>query len=155
MKFKHRFLFLALGLALALLAIPTLAKAPVSKMVIEHPGLVEPIEITDPEFLDRFHPGPARFIGMVGPFRSPPDVGLQIPYQVYSYFDNGWGELELSYVFYYYPNSPGKRGYIYFPGKGEPYYPVNVRLVLRGESDGGWHQSAPVWERAFARALQE
>jgi hypothetical protein len=155
MKPISRYLSLFFLLVIVLLAVPVLAKVPVGKITIESHNLPGPLEVTDPDIVDRFNPWAAQFIGMVGPFRRPPDVGLQTPYQVYFYLENGHGQLELSYLLYYYPQPAGTRGYIYMPGKGEPYYPVNVRTILREESDGRWHQSTPVWEEAFDQILSE
>lgn len=155
MKPISRYLSLFFLLVIVLMAVPVLAKGPVGKITIESPNLPGSVEITDPEIVNRFNPWAAQFIGMVGPFRRPPDVGLQTPYQVYFYMENGHDQQELSYMLYYYPQPAGTRGYIYMPGKGEPYYPLNVRTILREESDGRWHQSTPVWEGAFEQILSE
>jgi hypothetical protein len=153
MKSIFWYLSLFFLLVMVLLAVPVLAKGSVGKITIESPDLADPVEITDRDIVLRFNPWAAQFIGRVGPFSRPPEVGQQAPYQVYFYLENGYGQLELSYMLYYYPQPAGTRGYIYMPGKGEPYYPVNVRTILREESDGRWHQSTPVWEDAFEKIL--
>jgi hypothetical protein len=142
MKLISRYLPLLLLPTLLVLAAPVLAKGPVDKIIIEGPDLAEPIEITDLDILKRFDPWP-------------PDVGLWLPYQVFFYLQNNRGELELRYVFYYYPDPIGGRGYIYLPGTGEPYYGVNTGTIIRGESDGRWHHAMPTWEAAIGDLLQE
>ena len=148
MKRISQYLFLFLLLVLLSLTIPVLAKGPAARITIEGPYLAEPIEITDPDILDRFDPWGGQFIGTGGPLEWPPDVGTQVPYQVFF-----WGELEVSYVFYYYPDPAGGHSYIYLPGTGEPYYRVNVGTIIRENSDGAWHYALPTWDAAVQDLL--
>jgi hypothetical protein len=143
-----------LPLALLLLAAPVTAKGPASKIMIEGADLAAPIEITDLDILNRFDPWGGQFFGTGGPLEWPPYVGLRLPYEVFFYVQNNQGESVLRYMFYYYPDPAGGRGYIYLPGSGEPYYGVNTGTIIRNESDGRWRYAMPTWDAMIGDVLQ-
>jgi hypothetical protein len=154
MKRKTRYLTLLFSLAVLILAAPVLAKGSAELITIQGPGLEEPYEITDSEVLSRFNPWAAQFIGDAGPLGTPPDVGDQTPYEVSFYFGDNKGGLDLGYVFYYYTDPNEGQGFIYLPGKDEPYYRVNNSTILRGRQDGTWYQATPAWDAAALELLQ-
>ncbi len=154
MNFKlHPFLMILI-LAVFAVTIPASAKGPVDLITISGGGLEETIEITDPEILDRFNPWAGEFIGTGGALKTPPSVGHKAPYEVYFYLRNEQDQVELRYMFYYYPSPVGRRGLIYLPGSGEPYYGVNTYTIIRGGSDGYWHYAMPTWDETVSSLIQ-
>lgn len=152
MKLKSRCFPFLLSLALLILAVPAMAKGPIDKIVIEGPGLASPFEITDSEILSRFDPWGGQFIGTGGPLAGPPPY-VKEPYLVKFYLENQQGDLTLRYMFYYYFNSTGSTGFIYLPGPGEPYYPINTGTIIRGTSDGQWHKAIPGWDDVMGEVV--
>ncbi|MDX1615473.1 MAG: hypothetical protein R3300_14265, partial [Candidatus Promineifilaceae bacterium] len=142
-------LLMLVGLILA--ARPAVAKGPTNLIRIVGPDAVEPIEITDPEILNRFDPWAGQFIGTGGPLDFPPPV--HTPYEVIFYLENSRGELDPAYMFYYYLGRSGSPGYIYLPGEGEPYYRLNIGTIIRGSADGQWHRSMPTWDALMSERL--
>jgi hypothetical protein len=136
------------------LAIPAAAKGPVDMITIVGPGIDEPIEITDMKILWRFDPWAAQFMDAGGPLEAPPDVGSAEPYQVVFYLRDNSDELQMRYVFDYYPAVTEDRSYIYFPGPGEPSYEVNIGTIIRDNSDGRWHYAMPTWGVMVQEQLQ-
>lgn len=154
MNFKLRPFLTILILAVLAATIPASAKGPVSLITISGGGLEEPIKITDPEILDRFNPWGGQFIGTGGALKTPPSIGHKAPYEVHFYLQNAQDQSELRYMFYYYPSLVGRRGLIYLPGSGEPYYSVNAYTIIRGGSDGYWHYAMPTWDETVSGLVQ-
>jgi hypothetical protein len=148
---RNCLLLLALGAALLVRAAG--AKGAADKITIAGPGIEAPLEITDPDILDRFNPWGGQFFGTGGPLEYPPYV--KNPYLVRFYLENTKGEMELRYVLYYYANPSGGSGYLYLPGPGEPYYSTNAGLIMRGSADGNWHKALPAWDRVIDDAVRE
>jgi len=154
MKFISRCFPLLLLLALLTLVKPVLAKGPVDKITIEGPDLAKPIEIIDPDILNRFDPWGGQFIGTGGPLAGPPP-NIKEPYLVKFYLEGQHGELILRYMFYYYFNATGRTGSIYLPGPGEPYYQTNAGTIIRRKSDGQWHKALPDWDDVMTNVVVE
>ena len=154
MKLKSWCLFILLALAVLAVTKTVMAKGPVDKITIEGPGLAGSFEITDSEILSRFDPWGSQFIGTGGPLVGPPPH-VKEPYLVKFYLENQRGELTLRYMFYYYFNLTGATGYIYLPGPGEPYYPINTGTIIRGTSDGQWFKAMPGWDDVMADVIPE
>lgn len=153
MKSKAILSFFLAVLAGLVLAVSVGAKGPADMIVVEGPGLPAPVEITDPTILNRFDPWGGQFIGPGGPLAESPIVGE--PYQVQFYLRNNRGELVLRYVFYYYINPTGGRGYTYLPGGDDPYYITNAGTISRGSPDGQWNNVNPVWDKVIHDLLEE
>ena len=149
MKGTYRTILFLTITSLFLWAGPASAKGGADKITIVHPDLAEAIEVIDPQILESFSPWAGQFIDADKPLVEPPYVGLRLPYQVYFHHEQDSGELKINYMFYYYPDPSGDRGYIYLPGYGEPFYRVNIGTIIRAEADGRWHEAAPVFERKF------
>lgn len=154
MKLKSWCLFILLALAMLAVTKPVIAKGSVDKITIEGPGLAGSFEITDSEILSRYDPWGGQFIGTGGPLVGPPPH-VKEPYLVKFYLENQRGDLTLRYMFYYYFNPTGRTGYIYLPGPGEPYYPVNAGTIIRGKSDGQWFKAMPGWDDVMADVVAE
>jgi len=59
----------------------------------------------------------------------------------------------LAYVVFYDYDPSSTRGFVYLPGKGEPWYVMNVRSIYHGEGvEGHWFQAADSWE-SFVRPI--
>lgn len=155
MKSIIRYAFLVFGLATIVFPVSANAKGLTDKISIIGPGVGSPIEIENPEVLDYFNPWRGNFIGVGGPLVAPPPPNIKDPYIVKFFVENDKGELILRYVFYYYLNPSGGTGYIYLPGPGEPYYRINTGTIMRGASDGRWHNALPAWDDVMADTIQE
>ena len=135
-----------LGL-LFLVAIPRLtpAKAATVKIIISGPGLPAPLEVIDEQILNLSNVWVGQFLdGSHGSPEKPPE-GLK-PYELSFYVKLRDEEVRMMYVAYYYPSPSMKQGYIYLPGKGEPWYYLNVGTILRAGQDGRWNYASPAWE---------
>lgn len=153
-QLTRTFPFLLL-LAVFILPSPLQAKGPTAKITLSAPDLPELIEIDDPAVLDRFDPWAGQFIGTGGPLESPPHIGRRIPLLVFFYHQNELGDLNVNYVFYYYPDPAGDRGLIYMPGADEPYYSLNASTIMRGSVDGAWYHAMPAWDAAVQPYLPD
>ena len=151
MRTVLKWILVPLVAGLLLIALPVMAKGPADLIRIEGPDLAAPVEITDPQILNRFDPWGGQFIGTGGPLDFP--ARTPAPYEVFFYLQNSRGELEPIYMFYYAPGPSGTRGSIYLPGDGEPYYRLNVGTIIRGSTDGQWYKAMPAWDDLMSRQL--
>ena len=127
------------------------AKSETVKMTITGSDLPKTIEITDKSILTRFNiwSGPGNFRvenGVKTPIIndgsilwsqavvSDPPKGLQ-QYEVSFY--GMFPEERIMYVLRYKYDPIATKGYVYLPGRGEPWYEVNVRSIYRGV-EGHW-----------------
>jgi hypothetical protein len=142
-------LAIAQGFALlVLIASPrsTPAKAATVKIIISGPDLSAPLEITDEHILNLSNVWAGQFLDAShGSLEKPPQ---RLPYELTFYVKlGGEDNLRLMYVAYYYPDpSSTKAGFIYLPGKREPWYYLNVGAILRENQDGRWSYASPAWE---------
>jgi len=151
---------------LLLLAMPAelFAKAETSKIVIKGADLSAPIEITDRKTL-------TNFIIWTGPGTGCEGVGCQKPstesfivdwsqtaadhpsglhrYQVSFYAK--MPDERLIYVVFYEYDPATEHGYVYFPGRTEEWYRLNVSTIFHGV-EGKWFRAWSVWE-GVARPL--
>lgn len=150
---------------LFLLAIPAelFAKAETSKIIITGSNLNAPIEITDPKTLANFgvwtgagtnctgncpQPSPESFIvNWSQPVADHPS-GLH-RYQVSFYAK--MPEERLIYVVLYEYDPATEHGYVYFPGRTEEWYRLNVSTIFHGV-EGKWFRASSTWE-GVARPL--
>jgi hypothetical protein len=142
----------AVALFLASLALPTaaLAKAPTVRVVFTCTGFARPIEIRNTAALSVENgPWGGGFIDSTkGAVAAEPTRRLC---QVDLYVRLSKRDEQLAYVFYYYPGSDGKAGYIYLPGRDEPWYWLNVSSMFRRGIDGTWRVASQRWEQGVAR----
>lgn len=142
---------LLLVVGLTLLGLPAEAKWPLEKVTVSGPGLTEPVEITDPEFLTLSNPWVGKFADWSSASEGGPDA--QLVYEVTLHSRLGRSDLRPVYRFRYAPEPIGRPGHVYLPGKEEPWYRDNVRTILRDGHDGRWHRAAPEWETRIRRAM--
>jgi len=138
------------------------AKAPVGIVAISGGGLPNTIEITDSNAIKTFSiwSGPGNFKiengvrtpivhdgailwsqGIVSdPPQGPPDYEISF---------NASSPEERLYVLRYRYDRSTRLGYVYLPGKGEPWYDLNVRTLYRGV-EGHWFRTS----RAFDELVQ-
>jgi hypothetical protein len=74
-------------------------------------------------------------------------------------------EPQLSYVVIYEYDPAAKQGYVYLPGRGEPWYEVNTRSILRtiqlspgvvgNGLEGNWFLGSADWQRFAAPFLSQ
>ena len=136
---------MAVPLILVAAARPTWAKEPTAKITISGGGLTSEIEVTDPRILDISNMWYGKFLDQSkGAVKEPP-MGLRT-YEVWLYIKFSDNDLRRRYVVYYSPGPSTGRGYIYLPGKGQPWYWLNVSALLRDGRDGKWSYASPAWE---------
>jgi len=143
---KTLFVFL-LALLLIFLGMPGVvsAKSPSVKIIISGGGLTSSIEVTDPQILGISNVWTGQFLDRSRGTAKEPPRGLR-RYEVSFYIRVADNELKKKYVVYYYPNPATEPGYIYLPAKGETWYSLNVRAIIRDEQDGKWNYASPAWE---------
>lgn len=139
------------------------AKAETSKIIITGAVLNAPINITDPKTLANFgvwtgagtnctgncpQPNPESFIvNWSQPVADHPR-GLH-RYQVSFYAK--MPEERLIYVVFYEYDPASEHGYVYFPGRTEEWYRLNVSTIFHGV-EGKWFRASSTWE-VLARPL--
>jgi hypothetical protein len=52
---------------------------------------------------------------------------------------------QLSYVVFYVHDAAARQGYVYVPGRGEDWYDLNTRSILRGV-EGDWFVASREWQ---------
>ena len=138
--FSVAFLLMILGMAEA-----ASAKAPTVKIIISGGGLTRPIEVTDQQILDMSNVWSGQFLDLSKGTAKEPPRGL-LHYEVSFYIKIADNEVRKKYVLYYYLKPSKEPGYIYLPGKGEPWYSLNAGSILRDKQDGKWNYASPAWE---------
>jgi hypothetical protein len=124
---------------------PLWCKSPTAKITISGGALTSEIEITDSRILDLSGVWGGRFLDTsAAPAIAPPQVAPT--YQVWLYIKSADQGVQRRHVLYYSPSEPSKKGLIYLPGKGQPWYSLNVSAILRYGSDGEWNYASPSWE---------
>jgi hypothetical protein len=150
---------------LLLVAIPAelFAKGETSRIIIKGADLSAPIEITDPKTVANFivwtgpgtsctgncqKPSTESFIVDWSQARTDHPKGLH-RYEV-SFYAKMPAE-QLIYVVFYEYDPATQHGYVYFPGRTEEWYRLNVSAILHGV-EGKWFRAGSVWE-GVARPL--
>lgn len=123
---------------------PAFAKAPTVKVTIEGGGLTSMIEVTNPQLLSSSNIWHGNFLD--GSRDSVTERPGLLRYEVSFYVEFANHDMRKRYVVYYYPSPSKEQGYIYLPGKGETWYALNVRSILRAGQDGKWNYASPAWE---------
>ena len=44
-------------------------------------------------------------------------------------------------------------GFVYLPGRGEEWYPLNVSTIFHDGQNGKWHHALANWSKAIVAAL--
>ncbi|MGA9508241.1 MAG: hypothetical protein WBV55_06285 [Candidatus Sulfotelmatobacter sp.] len=155
-----------LSVACLLLATPAslLAKSPTVKIVIRGADLTSPIQIKDAKVVANFQvmsgkgtyanaprlEEPSFIIDWSqGPTTEPPKA---LPrYEVLFYSDQPKERLvyAVSYAF----DAVTSKGYVYFPGKKDENYALNVRTIFR-RVEGKWFHSWGRWDSVAQQLIQ-
>jgi hypothetical protein len=124
------------------------AKGATVRLTIEGPGLPSAVAVTDATALagDVF---PGNFIGAPA---EVPDARLP-RYLVSFYVATPRQPIRLMYVVHYVHDPRTRRGFVYLPRQGEPWYRLNASTILRGQ-EGEWHFADRTWSNALARSLR-
>ena len=156
---------LSVLIILLLLAIPAelFAKAETSKIIIKGIDLSAPIDITDPKTLANFSVWTGTGTGCTGDCSPPSPESFIVDWsQPVAHHPSGLHRYEVSFyakmpderliyvVFYEYDPATG-HGYVYFPGRTEDWYRLNVSTILHGV-EGKWFRAWSVWD-GVARPL--
>ncbi len=134
---------IVLGFLISLTPVPVVyAKGLADKITISGPGLANPVEITDPQILSHFSPWEdGYFDAPKGALPTGPKTDRI--YQVFIYSKDNNNQLQVRYAFQYVPGQPG---YVYLPGKNDPWYEVNIGTILRGSTfEGHWFYASKEW----------
>ncbi len=141
-------------------------QGPISRITLSAPGLS--IEIVDAKARSDFRvgPGPGNTLNgtpnwkpnswivedWVHPVAEPEQSFLRVK-ATFS-LDRGNGARE--YVVFYVYNPVAKQGFVYLPGRGEPFYNENVNLLYRGnEFEGHWFRATPEWTAQAQAAIEK
>jgi hypothetical protein len=144
--------------------VPMAAKAPTVKITISNAEHSAPIVVSDPavrEFSVWAGPGVSindipQTTGFVGdwengPVTNPPDVLQRYRIAFYTGCKRSESDSchtdqpQLSYVVFYAYDAARREGYVYVPGRGEPWYDLNTRSILRGV-EGDWFLASREWK---------
>ena len=158
---------------LALLTVPIAsAKGEIVRIEIAAATLATPLEITDPDVVDNFSvwTGPGVRINGQSVYQGPriqsgafinwaqgtvgrPSKGLpRYKVSLFCVFPRQRAP-RLAYVVFYEDDPETGRGYMYLPGRGDEYYPLNTSSIVHGV-EGHWFYASDVWER-LVRPLVE
>jgi hypothetical protein len=113
------------------------AKGRTRRITLTCAGSEGPIELTDTTVTgSAFGPWGGQFLDTTrAVLPAPPRASRQC--EVAFYVEAGPDHAHLAYVVYY-RYTPGGGGYIYLPGRGDPWYEMNVGTILRDGRDGRW-----------------
>jgi hypothetical protein len=133
------------------------SKGPVDLILISGSGLNQSVEITDPTSLKAFSP----WVGQFADWQQ--KAAVDVPCSRRSFevlFYMKWpgrfseldrGDLKMIYFTRY--CSTGTVGYVYLPGRSEPYFGENNGTIIRGNADGKWHVATPAWDSLLRHAV--
>jgi hypothetical protein len=123
------------------------AKGPTVRLTITGPGLLQPLDVTDPDAL--VHVWSAGFIGAVtvAPAASLPR------YLVSFHVQPPRSNVKVMYAVRYVVDPQTRAGFVYLPGRGEEGYRLNVSTILRETDDGRWHHAPAAWSQAISSRL--
>src|SRR5881394_962024 len=147
-----------LGLMLLMLSAPMFAAHDIKKIVIRGAGLAAPIEIH--EQIGRFFVWSGRGAWLNGVEETEgfiinwPKGAVAAPEAGLQYFEISFYEVDErpAYVVTYAFDLVTNQGFVYLPGKGENWYAVNTRSILRGKDvEGNWFMASRAWDD-FARS---
>jgi hypothetical protein len=149
--------FLSLVL-LSLISLPSFAKGATLKITIDNEHFTTPIEIVDTETLRNFQVFAGAGTSSNEPHSlivdwttgtvSPPPVNIE-RYRVSFYVEH----YASPYVVLYAYDPRHSQGYVYLPGREDPWYRSNVSIIIR-RVEGNWLPAWAVWEH-IARPLIE
>jgi hypothetical protein len=144
---KKALFLLPLAILVASLCSPqaALGKTDTFKITISGGGLKSPVEITDPRVLALSKVWSGQFLDWTRTPESEPPKGF-LAVEVSFFMKISENDIRKNYVVFYYPNSPGRQGYIYLPSKGSPLWWLNAGSILRTGRDGKWNYASPEWE---------
>ena len=153
---KGQIASIALGYVLSVTLVGSLsAKSETVRITITGDGLSKPVEITDRSILAGINiwSGPGNFkieggaripiiddgsiLWSQGVVSGPPKALTRYEVSFYGRFP----EERIMYVLVYEFDSTAMKGYVYLPGRGEKWYEVNVRSILRGV-EGHWFNAS-------------
>jgi hypothetical protein len=154
---------------LVLFAMPrwVFGQGPISRISLSAPGII--VEIVDEKARSDFRvgPGPGNTANGVPnwkpkswivedwdrPVAEPEKSFLRVVKATFS-LDRGSG-ARLYVVFYVY-DPVARQGFVYLPGKGEPFYNDNVNLLYRGnEYEGHWFRATSEWTTQAQAAIEK
>ena len=115
-------------------------------------GLAAPIDIVDAKALSiQFGPWGRRFLdGGRGAAPRPAAGSRQC---VLAYYVAQGRDVRLAYVIHYCPGASPDEGYVYLPGRGDPWYSLNAASVPWPGQDGTWQHASRDWDAVIRSAL--
>jgi hypothetical protein len=123
------------------------AKGPTVRLTITGPGLLQPLDVTDPHALVHVWS-----TGFIGPITVEPAASLP-RYLVSFHVQPPRSNVKVMYAVRYVVDPQTRKGFVYLPGRGEEGYGLNVSTILREADDGRWHHAPAAWSRAISSRL--
>jgi hypothetical protein len=142
-------LLTALLMMLCAMAPTLVAKGATVRLTVAGPGLWYPVELTSPDVVTA-NVFAGNFIGNAA---SEPDKTLP-RYTISFFVETPRNPVQMMYVVYYVRDARTGQGFVYLPGRGEEWYSLNVRTILRGQ-EGEWLRADDAWSNAIAAALRQ
>jgi hypothetical protein len=131
-------------------------KSPPDRITISGPTLASSVEIVDALALSEFSPWARAFIDWDrGISAGPPEETRR--FEVSFYLDER--DPAPVYVLHYAPVASGP-GYIYIPGRGEPWHQSNIGTIQgastsdRWAPEGKWQYATGAWDALIRTALE-
>ena len=142
---------------------PAAAKGPVDAIVIRGGGLQSPVTITERSALGDFDPWSGRFIdwqrrGPRAASSAPLDSVRSYEVLFYMHWRGRHSALDrdgmaLVYDVRYVPGLAGEPGWVYLPGRDDPYR-VNRSTIERDGEDGAWHHASAAFSALVQRVTK-
>jgi hypothetical protein len=130
----------------------------ISRITLSAPGL--DVEIVDEKARNDFRvgPGPGNTLNGMPNWKpnswivedwvhpvAEPDQSLRRVKATFT-IDRGSARGARPYVVFYVYDPVANQGFVYLPGRGEPFYNENVNLLYRGNDfEGHWFRTTPEW----------
>jgi hypothetical protein len=143
------------------------AQGVISRIYLSAPGL--DVEIVDEKARNdfRFGGGPGNTLNRQPNWKpkswivddwnhpvAPPNASLPRVRATFT-IDRGSARGARPYVVFYVYDPAVRQGFVYLPGRGEPFYEENVNLLFRGDQfEGHWFHTTPEWTSQAQATLE-
>jgi hypothetical protein len=144
---------LVLGAFTLAVATAAYAKAPLNHVTVSGGNITKPVTITDRDALRLSNPWHGNIADWKGAHVGSPPTDRSV-YEITLHARMRGPEVRPIYQLRYIEGRHDQPGYVYLPGRGEPWYRQNVSIIYREGHDGHWHAAAPEWDAHIRRALR-
>ena len=141
----------ALVISSLLVASTAAAKAPTASVTVTGPHLQQPLQLAD-EAIIAANVWAGNFADWDSGVVTTPD-SMESAYHVHFWVRIAVDDIRLKYVLDFRWLSEEQRGVVCLPGRGDPWYYINVYSILRNGQDGNCFYAADQWGKALHAAL--